>query len=174
MRPWMRLALCESRWAVPSSSHEPDRSQPPLSAPRARLPRAHPIAAALRLAISGLFAVVPRLFVDMQIHGLEYDTRAPSTYFAIAHKRDLDSIAPLPVLLTHGGWPRLVRDLHFAMRADGFEPGFLSRTVRSPAWLSRALHWLAVRPILRLVGDHPLCRIPGATGGELAARCAEG
>ncbi len=92
----------------------------------------------------------------MEVHGLEYDTVAPSTYFAISHKRDLDSMAPLPVLLAHGGWPRLARDLHFAMRADGFEPGFLSRTVRSPAWLSRMLPWLAVGPILRLVGDHPL------------------
>lgn len=110
----------------------------------------------LRVGIGGLFVAVPRLFVETQVHGLEYDARAPATYFAIMHKRDLDSIAPLPALTAHGGWRRVSRDLHFAMRADGFEPGFISRVLRSPAWLAGALYWLDVSPVLRHVGVHPV------------------
>lgn len=135
-------------------SNSAGASQANLPGPQHPLPSF--LGVILRLGITGLFAVVPRLFVDLEVRGLDYDACTPATYFAISHKRDLDSIAPLPALLAHGGPRRLARDLHFAMRADGFEPGFLSRTVRSPAWLSRALHALAVGPVLWLVGDHPL------------------
>lgn len=133
----------------------PSEPDPAVVAP-VRPPGSTLLGVSLRIAIASLFAAGPRLFIDVELHGLEHDTRAPSTYFAISHKRDLDSIAPLPAIVWHGGWRRVVRDLHFAMRADGFEPGFLSRVVRQPLWLSRSLHWLAVGPILHLVGDHPL------------------
>ncbi len=124
------------------------------SAPLARL-----AGVGLRLGLTSLFAVAPRLFVDVELHGIEHDTRAPRTYFAITHKRDLDSMAPLPGIVWHGGWRRIARDLHFAMRADSFEPGFLSRVVRRPAWFSRALHPLSVALVLDLVGVHPLIGI---------------
>jgi hypothetical protein len=110
----------------------------------------------LRAGIAGLFAVAPRLFIDFELRGLEHDICAPRTYFAITHKRDLDSIAPLPPLIWHGGWGRLARDLRFAMRADSFEPGFLSRVVRQPAWFSHVLHSLSVGRVLDLIGVHPL------------------
>jgi len=113
----------------------------------------------LRVGITSLFVVVPRLFVDVELHGIKHDTRAPRTYFAITHKRDLDSMAPLPAIVWHGGWSRLASSLRFAMRADSFEPGFLSRVVRRPAWFSRALHPLSVAAVLGLVGVHPLIGI---------------
>ncbi|HEX6544589.1 MAG TPA: 1-acyl-sn-glycerol-3-phosphate acyltransferase [Ktedonobacterales bacterium] len=109
-----------------------------------------------RFALVGLFATVPRLAVAVRIHGLEHDARAPRTFYAITHKRDFDAFVPVPLLIKHWGWRSLVRDLHFAMRADGFQVGFLSRVVRRPPWFSQALRPINVGPILRGVGIHPL------------------
>ena len=109
-----------------------------------------------RLALAGLFASVPRLTISIKVHGLDYDAGAPRTFYAITHKRDFDAFAPLPALVAHRGWRALVRDVHFAMRADGFQMGFLSRVVRRPAWFSHALRPLNVGPIMRAVGVHPL------------------
>ena len=109
-----------------------------------------------RLALAGLFASIPRLTISIRIHGLEYDTRAPRTFYAITHKRDFDAFAPLPLLMAHRGWRALTHDVHFAMRADGFQSGFLARIVRRPAWFSHALRPLNVGPIIRGVGVHPL------------------
>ena len=109
-----------------------------------------------RLALAGLFASIPRLTISIKMHGLEYDTDAPRTFYAITHKRDFDAFVPLPRLMAHRGWRALTHDVHFAMRADGFQMGFLSRIVRRPAWFSRALRPLNVGPIIRAVGVHPL------------------
>jgi hypothetical protein len=110
----------------------------------------------LRIAIAGIFVVAPRLFYDLEFHGLEHDTGEPRTYLAISHKRDLDAMAPLPALLAHRGWRALTHDVHFAMRGDGFEPGFLARMAPHPRLFAHALRPLSVAPILRGVGIHPL------------------
>jgi hypothetical protein len=109
-----------------------------------------------RLMLAGLFAVAPRLFVTIAVHGLAHDTGAPRTLFAITHKRDLDAFAPLPRLLGHRGWRALTSDVHFAMRADSFQPGFLARVVQHPGWFARLLRPISVGPVLRAVGVHPL------------------
>ncbi|HEY7341740.1 MAG TPA: hypothetical protein VH591_12725 [Ktedonobacterales bacterium] len=109
-----------------------------------------------RFALAGLFATVPRLTLSVQIHGIEYDIRAPRTFYVITHKRDFDAFVPVPLLLAHRGRQAFTRDLHFAMRGDGFQVGFLSRIVRRPAWFSHALRPINVGPILRGVGVHPL------------------
>jgi hypothetical protein len=109
-----------------------------------------------RVALTTLFATIPRLTLSIRVHSLEYDVRAPRTFYAITHKRDFDAFVPVPYLLAHRGRAALTHDLHFAMRGDGFQVGFLSRIVRRPAWFSRALRPLSVGPILRGVGVHPL------------------
>lgn len=109
-----------------------------------------------RFALAGLFATVPRLTLSVKIHGLEHDIRAPRTFYVITHKRDSDAFVPVPLLLAHRGRQAFTRDLHFAMRGDGFQMGFLSRIVRRPAWFSHALRPINVGPILCGVGVHPL------------------
>src|SRR5258707_810504 len=109
-----------------------------------------------RLMLAGLFAVAPRLFVSIAVHGLAHDTGAPRTLFAITHKRDLDAFAPLPRLLGHRGWRAFTSDVHFAMRADAFQSGFLARVVQHPGWFARLLRPISVGPVLRAVGVHPL------------------
>ena len=116
----------------------------------------HHVSALGRFALAGLFATVPRLTVSINVHGLEHDTRAPRTFYAITHKRDFDAFVPVPILIAHRGRRALTRDLHFAMRGDGFQMGFLARIVQRPAWFARALRPLNVGPILRGVGVHPL------------------
>jgi hypothetical protein len=109
-----------------------------------------------RFALVGLFATVPRLTLSVRIHGLDYDTRAPRTFYVITHKRDFDAFVPLPRLMAHRGWRAFTSELQFAMRGDGFQVGFLSRIVQRPAWFARALRPLNVGPVLRGVGVHPL------------------
>jgi hypothetical protein len=109
-----------------------------------------------RVALSALFATAPRLFYDIEVHGLVRDTGAPHTFFAITHKRDLDAMVPLPALLWHRGWSAITRDVHFAMRSDGFEQGFLARIVLHPRWFSWLLRPISVGAVLRSVGVHPL------------------
>jgi hypothetical protein len=116
----------------------------------------HHVSALGRFALAGLFATVPRLTVSINVHGLEHDTRAPRTFYAITHKRDFDAFVPVPILIAHRGRRALTHDLHFAMRGDGFQMGFLARVVRRPAWFSHALRPFNVGPILRGVGVHPL------------------
>lgn len=114
------------------------------------------IGVAGRLGLAGLFAAATRLLYDIEVSGLAYDTGSPRTYFTITHKRDLDALAPVPVVLGHRGWAGLAGEVHFAMRADSFQRGFLGRIVLQPRWLARALRPLSVEPVLRAVGVHPL------------------
>lgn len=116
----------------------------------------HHVSALGRSALAGLFATVPRLTVSIKINGLEHDIRAPRTFYAITHKRDFDAFVPVPLLIAHRGRRALTHDLHFAMRGDGFQVGFLSRVALRPAWFSRSLRPLNVGGILRGVGVHPL------------------
>lgn len=109
-----------------------------------------------RLGLTGLFAAATRLLYDIEVHGLAYDAGAPRTYFTITHKRDLDALAPVPIVLGHRGWAGLAGDVHFAMRADSFQRGFLARIVLQPRWFAHLLRPLGVGPVLRAVGVHPL------------------
>jgi hypothetical protein len=109
-----------------------------------------------RVALAGLFATVPRLFYNVEVNGLDNDTSARRTYYAMAHKRDLDGIVPVPPILFHRGWRGLTSDVHFALRSDAFEPGFLARMVPHPRWLSLLLRPISVGPVLRGIGAHPL------------------
>lgn len=109
-----------------------------------------------RVALAGLFATVPRLTISIRINGLEHDLRAPRTFYVITHKRDYDAFVPVPLLIAHRGWQSLANDLHFAMRGDGFQVGFLARVVQRPAWFSHMLRPFNVGVILRGVGVHPL------------------
>ncbi|MGZ3679693.1 MAG: hypothetical protein ACXWQR_14215 [Ktedonobacterales bacterium] len=109
-----------------------------------------------RLALVSLFAVVPRLFVEVEAHYPEDMITAPHTYFAITHKRDSDAMTPLPSLLWRCGWRGVTHEVHFATRSDAFAPGFLSRMVPRPHWFSRVLRPISLGSILRGVGIHPL------------------
>ncbi|HEX6800240.1 MAG TPA: hypothetical protein VF116_21180 [Ktedonobacterales bacterium] len=109
-----------------------------------------------RLALAGTFVAATHLLYDIELHGLEHDAGLPRTYFAITHKRDLDSVAPVPLILAHRGWSALAGDVRFAMRADSMERGFLARMVLRPRWFSRLLRPIGVGPVLRGVGIYPI------------------
>ncbi len=109
-----------------------------------------------RLALAGLFASVPRLFMRIEAHGLNLDAGAPRTIYAITHKRDPDTFASPPVILAHRGWRALTADVRFIMRADAFQTGFLVRLVQRPDWLRRALRPFSVGGVLREAGVYPL------------------
>ncbi|MFI5273420.1 MAG: hypothetical protein ACHQ4H_10360 [Ktedonobacterales bacterium] len=114
------------------------------------------VATAGRLALAVGFAAVTHLLYDIEISGIEHDSGAPRTYYAITHRRDLDSIAPVPLIVAHRGWSGLSGDLRFAMRADSLERGFLARVLPRPRWLSHVLRRLSVGPVLRSVGVFPI------------------
>lgn len=109
-----------------------------------------------RLALASLFALVPRLFFEVEVAYPADTIAAPHTYFAIAHKRDSDAIAPIPPLLWRQGWRSITHEVHFATRSDAFAPGFLARMVPHPRWFTRMLRPISVAPVLRGVGVHPL------------------
>ncbi|HEX9411902.1 MAG TPA: hypothetical protein VF916_00210, partial [Ktedonobacterales bacterium] len=113
-------------------------------------------ATAIRVAVLGILHISTRLIAQVEVHGLEHDAGAPRTYLAISHKRDLDAMAPLTPILLHRGWRALAHDLHFAMRSDGFTPGFLARMVGRPRWLAHLLRPLSVGKVLRALGIHPI------------------
>ena len=114
------------------------------------------VAAGGRLALAGTFVAATHLLYDIVLHGLEHDAGLPRTYYAITHKRDLDSVAPVPLILAHRGWTALAGDVRFAMRADSMERGFLARMVLRPRWISRLLRPIGVGPILRGIGIYPV------------------
>jgi hypothetical protein len=120
---------------------------------------AHIGSAATRFAVGGLLYAIPRLIYDIEIHGLEHDTGAPRTYLAISHKRDPDSFLPTPSALWHRGWRAFAGDVHFAMRSDAYEPGFLARMVMRPRWLAYLLRPIDVAPAVRALGIHPLTNL---------------
>ncbi|HEX8036662.1 MAG TPA: hypothetical protein VF510_22580 [Ktedonobacterales bacterium] len=109
-----------------------------------------------RLALVSLFALAPRLFVEVEANYPADMMSSPPTYFAITHKRDSDAMAPIPSLLWRCGWRGITHEVHFATRSDAFAPGFLSRMVPHPRWFSRVLRPISVAPVLRGVGLHPL------------------
>lgn len=113
------------------------------------------LAAGARVALAGIFHIVIRAFYSVEIRGLEYDERAPHTYYAISHKRDVDPIILLPPLLRHRGWRALTGGVRFALRADAFTPGFLARLL-GPGPLAWALRPLALGGVIRGLGALPI------------------
>ena len=109
-----------------------------------------------RAIIAGAFWIASRIFHKVEVHGVEHDAVAPRTYYGMLHKRDLDPIIIVPTVVFHRGWRGLAGDLHFALRSDGFSPGYLGRLVMRPRLLSRALRLLSIGPILRWLGAHPV------------------
>ena len=109
-----------------------------------------------RAIIASAFWVASRIFHKVEVHGVEYDSGAPRTYYGMLHKRDLDPIIIVPTVVFHRGWRGLAGDLHFGLRSDGFSPGYLGRLVMYPRWLSRALRLLSIGPVLRWLGAHPV------------------
>ena len=109
-----------------------------------------------RAIIASAFWVASRIFHKVEVHGVEYDSGASRTYYGMLHKRDLDPIIIIPTVVFHRGWRGLAGDLHFALRSDGFSPGYLGRLVMYPRLLSRALRLLSIGPVLRWLGAHPV------------------
>lgn len=112
--------------------------------------------AGFRVALVGIFWIVVRVGYRVKISGLEHATGKHATYYAMAHKRDLDPLIEAPSVLIHRGWQALVGEVRFGLRADAFEPGFLGRIIRSPNCLARSLRVLALGPILRAIGLLPV------------------
>ena len=108
-----------------------------------------------RATIGGAFWLATRSFHYVEVRGLEYDSKASHTYYAMAHKRDLDPMVLVPTVVFHLGWRGMAGGVHFALRGDGFAPGYLARLVMYPRWISRALRLLSVGSALRWLGAHP-------------------
>src|SRR6266516_3392347 len=108
-----------------------------------------------RATIAGAFWVSTSLLFDVEVHGLEYDTRASQTYYGMSHKRDLDPIVIVPRIVFHRGWRGLAGDVHFALRGDGFMPGYLARITMNPRGFARLIRQLNVGSALRWLGAHP-------------------
>lgn len=108
-----------------------------------------------RATIAGAFWIATRSLHVVEVHGLENDTKAPRTYFGMAHKRDEDPIVIVPAIIFHRGWRGLAGDVHFALRSDGFSPGYLARIVMYPRWIARLLRLLPIGPALQWLGAHP-------------------
>lgn len=124
------------------------------------------LAAASRVIVGILLALAARASCRMEFHGLSEDTRAPRTYLAITHKRDLDAMGPVPWLLLHRGWRAITSEVHFAMRGDAFTRGFLARVVTRPRWLAWLLRPFSVGPVVRALGIHPLADLHLRPGEE--------
>lgn len=109
-----------------------------------------------RLLLAAAFWLASVMFHSVHVSGLEHDDGAPTTYFALAHKRDQDPFILLPPLIAHRGWRALVSDVRFALRGDAFAAGFLARMAPRPRWLARLLRPLDLRYILPKLGIYPI------------------
>ncbi len=109
-----------------------------------------------RATIAGAFWVATSLLFDVEVHGLEYETRSSRTYYGMSHKRDLDPIVIIPRIVFHRGWRGLAENVHFALRSDGFSPGYLARITMKPRGFARLIRPLNIGPVLRWLGAHPI------------------
>src|SRR5215471_18904668 len=114
-----------------------------------------PVALA-RAIIAGAFWVSTSLLFDVKVHGLEFETGTSRTFYSMSHKRDLDPIVIVPRIVFHRGWRGLAGDLHFALRSDGFTPGYLARITMNPRWFAWLIRPLNVGFALRWLGAHPI------------------
>jgi hypothetical protein len=109
-----------------------------------------------RTIIAGAFWVASRVFHKVEIHGVEHDSGASRTYYGMSHKRDLDPIVIVPTVVFHRGWRGLAGDVHFALRSDGFSPGYLARITMNPRGFARLIRPLNIGLALRFLGAHPI------------------
>jgi hypothetical protein len=109
-----------------------------------------------RTIIAGAFWVASRVFHKVEIHGVEHDSSASRTYYGMSHKRDLDPIVIVPTVVFHRGWRGLAGDVHFALRSDGFSPGYLARITMNPRGFARLIRPLNIGLALRFLGAHPI------------------
>ena len=109
-----------------------------------------------RLIITAAFWIASRLFFTIEVHGVAYDTKAPRSYIALLHRRDLDPIITIPTVLSHRGWRAWAGDVHFALRSDAFSPGYLSHLVQHPRWFAHLLHPISLRSVLPWLGANPV------------------
>ncbi len=114
------------------------------------------LVALCRAIIASAFWLAIRVSNSLTISGVKYDKGLPRTYLGMTHKRDIDPFILIPTIIFHRGWKALASDVHFALRGDGFTPGFLARIMGGrPAWIARLLRPLAVGPALRWLGTYP-------------------
>src|SRR5437764_15280990 len=111
--------------------------------------------AVTRKIIASAFWVATRLSFTIEVHGVAYDTKAPRTYIALSHKRDLDPIITIPTFLSHRGWRDWAGDLHFALRSDAFSPGYLAHLVRRPLWFARLLNPISLQSLFHCLAANP-------------------
>lgn len=113
------------------------------------------LVALCRTILASAFWLSLRLTTSVHVRGTAYDRGRARTYLGILHKRDIDPFILVPIVVFHRRWNALAGNLRFAMRGDGFTPGFLARIVRHPAWLVWLLRPLSVGPLLRWLGTYP-------------------
>ena len=109
-----------------------------------------------RVVLAGIFWVAVKVFHGVEVHGLQNDSGVRPAYFAMCHRRDLDPMVEIPVVLGHRGWRALVGNVRFAMRSDAFSRGFIARIVMQPRWFARFVRVIPLEAILRGLGVFPL------------------
>src|SRR5579872_3440194 len=114
------------------------------------------LSAISRVVLASAFWIAVNVFHRVEVHGLENDTGIRPVYFAMCHRRDLDPMVEIPIVLGHRGWRALTRDVRFAMRSDAFSQGFLARIVQRPRWFARFVRLIPLADILRGLGVFPL------------------
>lgn len=114
------------------------------------------ISAICRILLASAFWIAVNVFHRVEVHGLQNDNGMRPAYFAMCHRRDLDPMVEIPIVLGHRGWRALAGDVHFAMRSDAFSPGFLARIVLRPRWFARVVRVIPLKAILRGLGVFPL------------------
>lgn len=114
------------------------------------------LSAMSRVALASIFWIAVNVFHRVEVHGLQHDDGTRPAYFAMCHRRDLDPMVEIPVVLGHRGWRALAGNVRFAMRSDAFSPGFLARIVLRPRWFARFVRLIPLAAILRGLGVFPL------------------
>ncbi len=114
------------------------------------------LSAICRILLASAFWIAVNVFHRVEVHGLQNDNGLRPAYFAMCHRRDLDPMVEIPIVLGHRGWRALAGDVRFAMRSDAFSQGFLARIVLRPRWFARFLRLIPLTAILRGLGIFPL------------------
>lgn len=114
------------------------------------------ISAICRILLASAFWIAVNVFHRVEVHGLQNDNGMRPAYFAMCHRRDLDPMVEISIVLGHRDWCALARDVRFAMRSDAFSQGFLARIVLRPRWFARFVRVIPLKAILRGLGVFPL------------------
>lgn len=114
------------------------------------------LSAISRIVLASAFWTAVNVFHRVELQGLQNDNGMRPAYFAMCHRRDLDPMVEIPVVLRHRGWRALAGDVRFAMRSDAFSRGFLARIVLRPRWFAHVVRLIPLNAILRGLGVLPL------------------